>query len=123
MALQLAMPVRLVQCNKDRDAYSEAVPEGTPRCSQATNGTHQGSVNGGEIPRRPVLCQGFWAAVGRSVRFFFCSDFIGGQLRTAIHPGDALPADENALVIVNHQTVTDVQVLFLLARKAGRDCR
>ena len=34
--------------------------------------------------------------------------------------GDALPAGENALVIVNHQTMTDVQVLFLLARKAGR---
>ncbi len=34
--------------------------------------------------------------------------------------GDELPRGENALVIVNHQTMTDVQVLFLLARKAGR---
>ena len=34
--------------------------------------------------------------------------------------GEDLPPDENALVIVNHQTMTDVQVLFLLARKAGR---
>lgn len=34
--------------------------------------------------------------------------------------GDDLPRGENALVIVNHQTMTDVQVLFLLARKAGR---
>lgn len=34
--------------------------------------------------------------------------------------GDELPRSENALVIVNHQTMTDVQALFLLARKAGR---
>lgn len=34
--------------------------------------------------------------------------------------GDELPRGENALVIVNHQTMTDVQVLFLLARRAGR---
>lgn len=34
--------------------------------------------------------------------------------------GDELPRGENALVIVNHQTMTDVQALFLLARKAGR---
>jgi 1-acyl-sn-glycerol-3-phosphate acyltransferase len=38
----------------------------------------------------------------------------------AVMTGDSLPAGENALVIVNHQTMTDVQVLFLLARKAGR---
>ncbi len=38
----------------------------------------------------------------------------------AVMTGDPLPAGENALVIVNHQTMTDVQVLFLLARKAGR---
>ncbi len=34
--------------------------------------------------------------------------------------GDELPHDENAVVIANHQTMTDVQALFLLARKAGR---
>lgn len=34
--------------------------------------------------------------------------------------GDDLPADENAVVVVNHQTMTDVQALFLLARRAGR---
>ena len=34
--------------------------------------------------------------------------------------GDELPRGENALLIVNHQTMTDVQVLFLLARRAGR---
>lgn len=34
--------------------------------------------------------------------------------------GDELPRGENAVVIANHQTMTDVQALFLLARKAGR---
>jgi len=34
--------------------------------------------------------------------------------------GDELPQAENAVVIANHQTMTDVQALFLLARKAGR---
>ena len=38
----------------------------------------------------------------------------------AVMSGDELPQHENALVIVNHQTMTDVQVLFLLARKARR---
>ncbi len=38
----------------------------------------------------------------------------------AVMTGDPLPTGENSLVIVNHQTMTDVQVLFLLARKAGR---
>lgn len=37
-----------------------------------------------------------------------------------VFQGDDLPQDENALVVVNHQTMTDVQVLFLLARKADR---
>jgi 1-acyl-sn-glycerol-3-phosphate acyltransferase len=34
--------------------------------------------------------------------------------------GDELPPAENAVVIANHQSMTDVQALFLLARKAGR---
>ncbi len=34
--------------------------------------------------------------------------------------GDELPQAENAVVIANHQSMTDVQALFLLARKAGR---
>ena len=34
--------------------------------------------------------------------------------------GDELPQTENAVVIANHQSMTDVQALFLLARKAGR---
>ncbi len=34
--------------------------------------------------------------------------------------GDALPADENAVLIANHQSMTDVQALFLLARPARR---
>lgn len=38
----------------------------------------------------------------------------------AVLSGDALPKHENALVIVNHQTMTDVQALFLIARPAGR---
>ena len=37
-----------------------------------------------------------------------------------VFTGDELPRHENALVICNHQTMTDVQALFLLARKAGR---
>ncbi len=34
--------------------------------------------------------------------------------------GDELPQRENAVVIANHQTMTDVQALFLLARRAHR---
>lgn len=34
--------------------------------------------------------------------------------------GDALPADENAVLIANHQSMTDVQALFLLARRERR---
>lgn len=34
--------------------------------------------------------------------------------------GDELPVDENAVVIANHQSMADVQALFLLARKARR---
>lgn len=34
--------------------------------------------------------------------------------------GDELPRDENAMLVVNHQSMTDVQALFPLARKAGR---
>ncbi|MEO7793855.1 MAG: lysophospholipid acyltransferase family protein [Thermoanaerobaculia bacterium] len=34
--------------------------------------------------------------------------------------GDELPEGENAVLIANHQTMTDIQVLFLLARKAKR---
>ena len=37
-----------------------------------------------------------------------------------VFQGEELPKDENTLVIVNHQTMTDVQVLFLLAREADR---
>ena len=37
----------------------------------------------------------------------------------AVMTGDALPSNENALVIVNHQTMTDVQVLFLLTINAS----
>ena len=40
--------------------------------------------------------------------------------RTRVVIRRRVAAHENALVIVNHQTMTDVQVLFLLARKAGR---
>lgn len=38
----------------------------------------------------------------------------------AVMSGDEVPRHENALVIVNHQTMTDVQALFLLARRAQR---
>lgn len=45
-----------------------------------------------KIPRRPVLCQGLQAVLGRSLQFFFFSSVIGGQLRRGLDPGDSLPA-------------------------------
>ena len=60
------------------------------RVSEITDGI-LGVLNE-KVPSRPVLCQGFWAVVGRSIQFLFFSGFIGGQLRTAVNPGDVMPA-------------------------------
>ena len=45
-----------------------------------------------KIPRRPVLCQGLRAVLGRSLQVFFFSGVIGGQLRRVMDPGESLPA-------------------------------
>lgn len=75
-----------------------------------------------------LVLRPFSRATFRRVNRWFADRFWGWCAWTtlslhktrAVLSGDELPQHENALVIVNHQTMTDVQVLFLLARRARR---
>lgn len=54
----------------------------------------------------------FWGWCARTTLSLHCTRVVVS--------GDTLPAEENALLIANHQSMTDVQALFLLARPARR---
>lgn len=72
---------------------------------------------------RPFSPAGFRAfnRWGTDTWWGWCDRLAAGPFGIRIEiSGDALPQAENAIVIANHQQMTDITVLFRLARRHGR---